>query len=86
MSCSLTPRVPRRRPPPQTHPQASHVGKVVVSSPRPHLASPPSRDAAAGGGVVITGGLGALGLLTARWLAGQGARRLILVSGWWGRW
>jgi 6-methylsalicylic acid synthase len=33
-----------------------------------------------GGTVLITGGLGALGLEVARWLVGQGARRLLLTS------
>jgi amino acid adenylation domain-containing protein len=32
------------------------------------------------GAYVITGGLGALGLVAARWLVGKGARRLILMS------
>ena len=34
----------------------------------------------AGGSYLVTGGLGALGLLTARWLAEHGARRLFLVG------
>ncbi|MFC3455475.1 type I polyketide synthase [Amycolatopsis speibonae] len=51
--------------------QAKHVGKVVLSVPRPF-------DAA--GTVLITGGTGNLGALVARHLVGQGARKLLLVS------
>jgi hypothetical protein len=60
--------------------QASHAGKVVVSGPRlqgPPVASP-SHCAPC---VMITGGMGALGLLTAQWLITQGVKRLHLVCG-----
>jgi NAD(P)-dependent dehydrogenase (short-subunit alcohol dehydrogenase family) len=58
--------------------QARHVGKIVVSAPF----LPLSKGAGSGGSgrVVITGGLGSLGLLTARWLLQQGVRRLLLVG------
>jgi hypothetical protein len=59
--------------------QASHVGKVVVAAPAPqHLQSPTAVNWA--GRVVITGGLGTLGLLTASWLVRQGVQQLVLVS------
>jgi len=57
--------------------QAKHVGKIVVSHALP---------AAAGGAVhadaayLVTGGLGALGLRTARWLVERGARTLVLTG------
>ena len=55
--------------------QARHIGKVVIES-----------DAAADMRIrpdatyLITGGLGALGLETARWLASRGAAQLVLVG------
>ncbi|WP_341891916.1 SDR family NAD(P)-dependent oxidoreductase, partial [Variovorax sp. YR752] len=57
--------------------QARHVGKLVLRAPR---------DAGSAGELavrpdaryLITGGLGALGLHTARWLARRGARHLLL--------
>jgi uncharacterized protein YgbK (DUF1537 family) len=63
--------------------QASAVGKVVVSAPQ--LAPPELRAAGSSntspGRIIITGGLGALGLLIASWLAGsQGVKRITLVS------
>ena len=44
--------------------QARHVGKIVVRSPLPQAAS-----VVATGTVIVTGGLGTLGSLTASWLA-----------------
>ena len=56
--------------------QARHVGKLVVTQ--------PARAAAARSGptprYLITGGLGALGLRTARWLVARGARHLVLMG------
>jgi NAD(P)-dependent dehydrogenase (short-subunit alcohol dehydrogenase family)/acyl carrier protein len=56
---------------------ARHIGKIVVShddaAAAPALVRP---DAT----YLVTGGLGALGLHTARWLVEQGARNLVLVS------
>jgi NADPH:quinone reductase-like Zn-dependent oxidoreductase len=66
--------------------QARHVGKVVVSVAHSDPGNSSSPDlpgigaAAAGGTVAVTGGLGALGLLTASWLASQGASRVILLG------
>ncbi|MFG2774971.1 beta-ketoacyl reductase, partial [Streptomyces sp. NPDC048350] len=51
--------------------QARHVGKVVLSVPR-------EWDPA--GTVLVTGGTGALGALTARHLAARGSRSLLLLS------
>ncbi len=63
--------------------QAKHIGKVVLInqapvSIRPTLPDQPtiSPDAT----YLITGGLGGVGLLTARWLADRGARSIALVS------
>ena len=52
--------------------QARHVGKIVL---RPASGAPLVSGEAT---YWITGGLGGLGLETARWLAGQGARSLVL--------
>jgi len=61
--------------------QAKHIGKIVFSLPVPPAAprrsDPLFRPDAT---YLITGGLGALGLRTARWLAGQGARHLVLIG------
>jgi NAD(P)-dependent dehydrogenase (short-subunit alcohol dehydrogenase family) len=61
--------------------QARHVGKQVLRAPRN------AADVAAAVPLVraeatywITGGLGALGLHTARWLAGLGARHIVLTG------
>ena len=55
--------------------QAKHIGKIVVTSPTP--AAVTIRGEAT---YLITGGLGGLGLLVARWLAEQGARHLVLMG------
>jgi myxalamid-type polyketide synthase MxaB len=59
--------------------QAKHVGKVVVTHPAPDQPQegPVVRQ---DGAYLITGGLGALGLQVARWLAEQGAQHLILTG------
>ncbi len=55
--------------------QARHIGKIVVTQPVEHDV------AIRGDGVyLITGGLGGLGLLLARWLVGHGARHLLLMG------
>ena len=59
--------------------QARHVGKVVVFNPAP-AALATAIAAAPSAPVLITGGLGSLGLLTATWLLGQGVRRLHLAG------
>jgi acyl transferase domain-containing protein/acyl carrier protein len=63
----------------RTMAQARHIGKIVLgiaaSEPETRL-----RDLLADGAVLITGGLGALGIETARWMAVQGTRKIILVG------
>ena len=61
---------------------ARHIGKIVVTVPAT-LPEPPARCVP--GAWAITGGLGALGLITAEWLAGQGVHHLHLL-GRSGRW
>jgi amino acid adenylation domain-containing protein len=53
--------------------RARHVGKIVLSVPAP---SAIRGDAC----YLVTGGLGALGLETARWLVRRGARHLVLAG------
>ena len=53
--------------------QARHVGKIVLTPP----ATEPVRPGAT---YLITGGLGALGLAAAAWLAGRGAAHLVLAG------
>jgi acyl transferase domain-containing protein/NADPH:quinone reductase-like Zn-dependent oxidoreductase/NADP-dependent 3-hydroxy acid dehydrogenase YdfG/acyl carrier protein len=62
--------------------QAKHIGKVVLSREDEHR-----RETIETWGLVqadaaylVTGGLGALGLLVARWLVSEGARHLVLTS------
>jgi len=57
--------------------QAKHIGKVVLTLPPPRPAFSGIRPDAT---YLITGGLGALGLELAQWLASQGARHLLLLS------
>jgi phthiocerol/phenolphthiocerol synthesis type-I polyketide synthase C len=62
--------------------QARHIGKVVLRpTGQEEIAVPPTgapvREDAT---YLITGGLGALGLETARYLAGKGARHLVLLG------
>ncbi|CDI87737.1 hypothetical protein EPH_0047980 [Eimeria praecox] len=53
--------------------RAQHIGKVVVK-----FAS--SIEPVEDGAIVITGGLGALGLVVAGWLAEEGARNIVLIA------
>jgi acyl transferase domain-containing protein/NADPH:quinone reductase-like Zn-dependent oxidoreductase len=55
--------------------QARHIGKVVLTPP-----ASTSAEIKPDGAYLITGGLGALGLLVARWLVEHGARHLLLVG------
>ncbi|MEL6471538.1 MAG: aminotransferase class I/II-fold pyridoxal phosphate-dependent enzyme [Cyanobacteria bacterium J06623_4] len=57
--------------------QARHMGKVVLTLP-PIAPQQPLIDEEAA--YLITGGLGALGLQTAQWLAEQGASHLVLLG------
>ena len=55
-----------------------YVGRLV--RPRPSAAQAPSLRWRTDGSYLISGGLGDLGLLVARWMVEQGARRLILMG------
>ena len=60
---------------------AKHVGKIVVELPgtaEQGSATDPSSNNK--GAWIVTGGLGALGVLTAKWLAGQGKKTLHLLG------
>ena len=63
--------------------QAKHIGKIVVTKAVPEAAvrTPPTnlrlREDAS---YLITGGLGGLGLETARWMAREGARNIVLMG------
>ncbi len=57
--------------------QARHIGKVVLTLPTVSSNQPLIKPDAA---YLITGGLGALGLKVAGWLAEQGARHLVLLG------
>lgn len=57
--------------------QAKHIGKIVIRGFEPGgLGFEPEAD----GTYLISGGLGALGLLTAEWMVKHGARNLVLTS------
>ncbi|MFB9994577.1 SDR family NAD(P)-dependent oxidoreductase [Deinococcus oregonensis] len=64
--------------------QARHTGKVVLAltaEPPAHLSRLPEPVGLDPAGVyLMTGGLGGFGLALAAWLAGRGARRLVLVG------
>ena len=62
--------------------QARHTGKIVLTMTEPPLEKPAAANMTirANATYLITGGTGGLGLLIARWLIDQGARRLVLVS------
>lgn len=53
--------------------QAKHIGKIVITQ-------EDSTAIRGDGTYLITGGLGGLGLVTARWLVERGARHLVLAS------
>nr|BAU61515.1 actin related protein2 [Parachlorella kessleri] len=59
--------------------RARHVGKIVTTMPFP--AGPGGREEdGTDGSWVVSGGLGALGILMANWLAGQGRFHIILLG------
>jgi acyl carrier protein len=62
--------------------QARHTGKIVLrpSGNETVAAGPQAPAVSSEGTYLITGGLGALGLETARYLTGKGARHLVLVG------
>jgi len=62
--------------------QARHTGKIVLrpSGNETVAAGPQAPAISSEGTYLITGGLGALGLETARYLTGKGARHLVLVG------
>ncbi|KAL8691096.1 MAG: hypothetical protein Q9218_003606 [Villophora microphyllina] len=60
-----------------------HMGKVVIEARSDDLASPkplPKAIPDSNGSYLITGGTGGLGRSITRWLAGQGAKHIILAS------
>jgi NAD(P)-dependent dehydrogenase (short-subunit alcohol dehydrogenase family)/acyl carrier protein len=58
--------------------QARHVGKIVLSMPESVAPTKPLlRDDAT---YLVTGGLGALGMHTARWLVDRGAKHIVLTG------
>jgi len=63
----------------RTMAQARHTGKLVLRLPS-QAASPAPAPVRAEASYLVTGGLGALGLHTARWLARAGARHLVLLG------
>jgi NADPH:quinone reductase-like Zn-dependent oxidoreductase/acyl carrier protein len=64
--------------------QAQHIGKLVLSFTDPEVRIQVPQESRvsirAEGSYLVTGGLGGLGLIVARWLAEQGAGQLVLVG------
>ena len=58
--------------------QARHTGKLVLRAPQPATANAPLVRAF--GTYLVTGGTGAIGVRTARWLTAMGARSIVLTS------
>ncbi len=63
----------------RTMAQARHIGKIVLGVSESE-APVNICDVVSEGTVLVTGGLGALGIETARWLATQGARNIVLAG------
>ena len=64
---------------------AGQIGKILLIPDAPPVAAPEASEAAGpairdDATYLITGGLGGLGLETARWLAGRGAKHLVLLG------
>ncbi|KMW70467.1 type I polyketide synthase, partial [Limnoraphis robusta] len=55
--------------------QAKHIGKIVITN-----STQENRKDFSEGTYLITGGLGGLGLLVARWLVEKGAKNIVLLS------
>ncbi|WP_424102087.1 SDR family NAD(P)-dependent oxidoreductase [Moorena producens] len=60
--------------------QAKHIGKIVVTQSQESFETTKALSCSEDGTYLITGGLGGLGLLVARWLTERGARNLALVG------
>jgi len=60
--------------------RAKHIGKIVVAWPRPVVQESAKTLVRSDATYWITGGLGALGLFAAEWLARQGAGHLLLTG------
>jgi len=60
--------------------QAKHIGKLVLIQPEALAALAPKGQVRPDATYLVTGGLGALGLVVAEWLVEQGARHLALVG------
>jgi amino acid adenylation domain-containing protein len=60
--------------------QAKHIGKIVVTQTAQPTHTVTPLKFKEDGTYLITGGLGGLGLLVARWMVEQGAKHLVLVS------
>jgi myxalamid-type polyketide synthase MxaB len=60
--------------------QAKHIGKIVLEQAATGEDGAVSAPLRPDGTYLITGGLGGLGLVTARWLVERGARNLVLVG------
>jgi polyketide synthase 12/myxalamid-type polyketide synthase MxaB len=64
----------------RTMAQARHIGKVIVVQEDAAVWVDESQKIKENATYLITGGLGGIGLLVARWLAERGARHLVLLS------
>lgn len=60
--------------------QAQHIGKIVLSAPAALPAAADEKHRAGKGAWIVTGGLGALGVLTGEWMVGNGAKRVMLLG------
>jgi acyl transferase domain-containing protein/acyl carrier protein len=60
--------------------QAKHIGKVIIRQEEFQHQQLSSTRVKEDGSYLITGGLGGIGLLTARWLADRGAKHIVLAG------
>ena len=60
--------------------QAKHIGKVIIRQEEFQQEQLSSTRVKEDGSYLITGGLGGIGLLTARWLADRGAKHIVLAG------